>query len=433
VLSSRCLMQPIPDVESGGPYHRPFRPATTNDLSMRVAYLDAFSGIAGDMTVGALIDLGLPIDAVRDAIRALRLDGVEVWAERTERSGIAATKFQVRVHGEHPDDPHARHHHHDHGHRAWAEIRALLAGSGLAPLVRDRALAVFGRLAEAEGRVHGVATEDVHFHEVGALDAIVDVVGSALGFTHLGIDAIHAAPLPLGRGFVDTSHGRLPLPGPAVTELVRGWPVVLDESPTELVTPTGAAIVVALAQPAPAPRLRLDGVGYGAGDRVLADRPNLLRILVGEPLVAVGTDAVVVLEATIDDMNPQLYEHVLERLLAAGARDAFLAPALMKKSRPGTTLRVLVDPADRDRLAAIVFAETSTIGLRFATWERMLLPREERQVETPWGTVRVKIATAPDGTRNVAPEFDDCRRVATAAGVALKVVHQAALAAALAP
>lgn len=398
---------------------------------MRLAYLDAFSGIAGDMTVGALIDLGLPVDAVRDAIHALGLDGVEVWADRTERSGIAATKFQVRVHGAHPDAPHGHHHRHAHGHRAYAEIRSLIAGSGLEPTVRDRALAIFGRLAAAEGRVHGVPTDAVQFHEVGALDAIVDVVGAALGFTHLGIDVIHAAPLPLGRGFVDTSHGRLPLPGPAVTELMRGWPVALDDSPTELVTPTGAAIVTALATPAPLPLLRLDRVGYGAGDRVLADRPNLLRILVGEPMVASGTDEVVVLEATIDDMNPQLYEHVLERLLDAGARDAFLVPALMKKSRPGTTLRVLAAPADRDRLAGIVFAETTTIGVRFSTWQRLVLPREERTVATPWGAVRVKIATAPDGTRNVAPEFDDCRRVAIAAGVPLKAVHQAALAAAL--
>lgn len=397
---------------------------------MRIAYLDAFSGIAGDMTVGAFLDLGMPIDAVRDAIHALDLHGVEVWADRTERSGIAATKFQVRVHGEHPDDPHAHHHHH--GHRAWAQIRALLERGGLVAGVRDRALAIFGRLAEAEGRVHGVPTDAVHFHEVGALDAIVDVVGAALGFEHLGIDAVHAAPLPLGRGFVEASHGRLPLPGPAVTELMRGWPVALDDAPIELVTPTGAAIVAALATPGPMPRIRLDGVGYGAGDRVLADRPNVLRILVGEPEGAAAGEDVVVLEATIDDMSPQLYEHVLERLLAAGARDAFLVPALMKKSRPGTTLRVLADPADRDRLAAIVFAETSTIGLRFATWHRLVLPREERTVETPWGVVRVKIATAPDGTRNVAPEFDDCRRLALAAGVPLKVVHQAALAAALA-
>ncbi|MCW5891261.1 MAG: nickel pincer cofactor biosynthesis protein LarC [bacterium] len=397
---------------------------------MRVAYLDAFSGIAGDMTVGALLDLGMPIDAVRDAIRALGLRDVEVWSERTERAGVAATKFQVRVHGEHPDDPHA--HRHAHGHRAWAEIRTLLGAGGLAPAVRDRALAIFARLAEAEGRVHGVPTDAVHFHEVGALDAIVDVVGAALGFVHLGVDVVHAAPLPLGRGFVRTSHGRLPLPGPAVTELVRGRAVVLDEATTELVTPTGAAIVAALATPAPLPRLRLDGVGYGAGDRVLADRPNLLRILVGTPLEAAAGDEVVVLEATIDDMSPQLYEHVLERLLAAGARDAFLVPTLMKKSRPGTTLRVLAEPADRDRLATIVFAETSTIGLRFATWQRLVLPREERTVATPWGGVRVKIAVAPDGTRNVAPEFDDCRRLALAAGVPLKTVHQAALAAALA-
>ena len=396
---------------------------------MRISYLDTFSGISGDMTVGALLDLGLPIERVREAVSALKLEGVEVWAERTERSGIAATKFQVRVHGRHPGAPGGRAG--DHGHRPYRSIRDLLAASTLEPPVRQRALAIFARLAEAEGEVHGVPADRVEFHEVGALDAIVDVVGAALGFTHLGIDAVHVAPLPVGRGLVTTAHGPIPVPGPAVVSLLRGWPVCPGDGEGELVTPTGAAIVAGLGQRGPAPPFRLEAAGYGAGDRTLADRPNLLRILIGELLPAVTGDDVVVLEATIDDSSPQIYEHVVEQLLAAGARDAFLEPVLMKKSRPGVTLRVLADPADRDRLAAIVFAETSTIGLRYSAARRMLLPREERRIETPYGSVRVKIARAPDGTANVAPEYEDCRALAVAKGVPLKVVQRAALAAAL--
>ena len=400
---------------------------------MPIAYLDTFSGISGDMTVGALLDLGLPIERVHEAIKVLGLDGVEVWAERTERSAIAATKFQVRVHGQHPDLDHGHPHgpHQHHGHRPWIAIRDLLAGSALVPAVRERALAVFGRLAEAEAQVHGVPVERVEFHEVGALDAIVDVVGAALGFDHLGVDAVHVSPLPIGQGVIHAAHGPLPVPGPAVLALLRGWPVRAGESEGELITPTGAAIVAALGRPDPAPPFRLAAVGYGAGDRIFTDRPNLLRIMVGDPMPALAADEVVVLEATIDDSNPQIYEHVLERLLEAGARDAFLEPVVMKKSRPGTTLRVLAEPADRDRLAGIVFAETSTIGLRYATWRRLVLPREERTVTTPYGPVRVKVATAPDGTLNVAPEFEDCRALARTRGVPLKVVHQAALAAAL--
>jgi len=395
---------------------------------VRIAYLDVFSGVSGDMTVGALLDLGLPLAALREAIAALALPGVEVAVERVARSGIAATKFHAHVHGERPDQGPPAHHH---GHRAWAEIRDLLVGSRLAAPVKERALAVFARLAEAEGRVHGVPADAVEFHEVGALDAIVDVVGAALGFVHLGVEAVYAGPLPMGQGRLRSAHGPLPVPAPAVVLLVAGRPVRLEDGAAELVTPTGAAIVAALARREAAPAMRIEAVGYGAGDRVLADRPNLLRILLGEPVAAAGADEVVVLEATIDDMSPQLYEHVLERLLAAGARDAFLVPVVMKKSRPGTMLRVLAAPADRDRLAGIVFAETSTVGLRYTTWGRLVLPREERTVETPYGTVRVKIARAPDGTVNVAPEFEDCRRLATERGVALKLVHQAAMAAAL--
>ena len=394
---------------------------------MRLAYLDAFSGISGDMTLGALVDLGFPLDALRDVIATLGLADVTVDAEPIERSGIRATKVRVRVRGEPPE-----HSGGEHGHRAYVAIRDLLARSTLPARVRADALAVFARLAEAEGRVHGVPSERVEFHEAGALDAIVDVVGACFGFAHLGIDAIHASSLPLGRGLVRAAHGPLPVPAPAVVELLAGRPVRLEDGAAELVTPTGAALVAALARPEPAPELRVAAVGWGAGERVLADRPNLLRILVGEPVIAPGSDTVVVLETTIDDLSPQVYEHVLERLLGAGARDAFLVPVMMKKTRPGTMLRVLADPPDRDRLAAIVFAETSTIGIRWTTWHRLVLPREERTVGTPWGPVRVKIARAPDGTPNVAPEFEDCRQLAAAHGVALKTVHQAAITAAVA-
>jgi len=396
---------------------------------MRIAYLDAFSGVSGDMTVGALLDLELPLDAVRDAIATLDLHGVDVHSERVERGGIAAVKFHVRVHGEHPDPP-AGHSHGPQRHRAYREIRTLLAASRLDARVRERALAIFARLAAAEGEAHGVAVEEVTFHEVGALDAIVDVVGAALGFTHLGVDTIYCSALPLGRGMVPAAHGPLPVPGPAVAALVRGRAVRFEDGASELVTPTGAAIVAALAAPESVPEMRVERVGYGAGERVLADRPNLLRIVVGAAVVAPASDDVIVLEATIDDTLPELWEHVLERLLEAGAKDAFLAPVVMKKSRPGVTLCVVAAPADRERLAGVIFAETSTIGLRWAPWRRIVLARERRLVETEYGTVAVKVATAPDGTTNLAPEFEDCRRLARARGVAAKLVYQAALAAA---
>jgi hypothetical protein len=399
---------------------------------MRIAYLDAFSGVSGDMTVGALLDLGLPLDTLRDAIDLLGLRGVTVHSERIERSGIAATKFHVRVHGEAPDPPrgHGHPHDHTHGHRTSRDIHALLDTSRLAAPVRERALAIFARLAEAEGEAHGVPAADVTFHEVGALDAIVDVVGAALGFTFLGVETIHCSALPLGSGLVHAAHGPLPVPGPAVTALLRGRAVRFDDGASELVTPTGAAIVAALAEAGPVPEMRVEAVGYGAGERVLADRPNLLRIVLGEAGEAAGVDDVVVLEATVDDTSPELWEYALERLFAAGAKDAWLEPVVMKKSRPGVTLRVLGAPADRDRLAAVIFAETSTIGLRWAPWRRLVLPRETRTVETAWGPVAVKVATAPDGTVNVAPEFEDCRRLARERGVALKLVYRAALAAA---
>jgi uncharacterized protein (TIGR00299 family) protein len=386
---------------------------------MHIAYFDTFSGIAGDMTLGALVHLGVPIERVREAVNALSLTHVDVDATPHLVNGIQGIK--VRVEDRAPERRG--------GHRTPADIQSLIDAAAFAPAVRERAQRVFAVLATAEGRVHGVPPERVHFHEVGAVDSLVDIVGTAVALDHLGIDEIYVAPLPLGSGTVATRHGVLPVPAPATVELLRGWPVRPEDGETELVTPTGAAIVAALATPGRPPDMRILRTGYGCGDRVLADRPNVLRVVLGEPVVATGSDEIVCIEANVDDLPPELFEHAMEQLFAAGARDVFFTAIQMKKNRPATLLRVLGDPADRDRLATIIFRETSTIGVRYATQRRLTLERETRHVETRYGTVAVRVARAPDGTTNAAPEYESCREVAAARGVPLKVVYRAAIAA----
>ncbi len=415
---------------------------------MRTAYFDAFSGLAGDMIVGALLDCGLDIDALRGELGKLAVRGYRVRREPREKSGIQATKFVVEIDGQvpSPQDHHqggaegAHHHSHGesppgrarHGHRPFREIRALLRDSALSPRVCELALQVFVRLAEAEGKVHGVEPDEVAFHEVGAVDSIVDIVSASWAIDALGIDDIVVGPLPLGTGIVQAAHGPLPVPGPATAELLRGFPVRLGDGEWEMVTPTGAAIVSALARPAPMPAsLTVDRVGYGAGEGDFPDRPNLLRVLLGTPSVTIGVDSLLLLEANLDDLNPEIYEYVMERLFAAGARDVFFTPVHMKKNRPAVVFSVLADPARRDTLAAILFSETSTLGVRVTPVERLRVERELREVDTRYGRVRVKLGHGPDGSLNVAPEYDDCRRVAASAQVPLKVVYQEAAAAAL--
>jgi len=425
----------------------------------RILFLDTFAGISGDMTVGALLALGVELERLRGELSALPVGGYALRAGEKFVHGIRACKFDVDLDAgrsetapapdQHQHEHHHQlehhlghadqHHHHGehghggtHAHRAYADIRAMLSGGALRPRVRETALAIFARLAEAEGRVHGVAADAVTFHEVGAVDSIVDIVGTAIGLDVLDVDAVYVSSLPLGSGTVRSQHGVLPVPAPATVELLRGFAVRVGDGTGELVTPTGAAIVAALARPGAAlPPLAIDAVGYGAGTRVLADRPNLLRALLGRAAaVAPGSDELVEIATNIDDSSPQLYEHVMDQLFAAGARDVWLAPAQMKKNRPGTVLHVLAERAARDALAAIVLRETSAIGVRFHSVHRLVLPREQTTVGTQYGAVRVKIATAPDGTVNVAPEYDDCRRIARERGVALKTVYQAAIAAA---
>lgn len=393
----------------------------------RILFLDAFAGISGDMTVGAMLALGVELERLRTELAALPVGGYALRAGDKLVHGIRACKFDVDLDASPPSHGHG----HEHVHRAYADIRAMLGNSTLRPRVRETALAIFARLAEAEARVHGVAVDAVTFHEVGAVDSIVDIVGAAIGLAALEIDTVYVSTLPLGSGTVRSQHGVIPVPAPATVELLRGFPVRIGDGIGELVTPTGAAIVATLARPGAAvPPLSVERVGYGAGTRTLADRPNLLRALLGSAAATVGGDELVEIATNIDDSSPELYEHVMERLFAAGARDVWLSPAQMKKNRPGTILHVLAEPAGRDALASIILRETSAIGVRFHPVQRLVLPREERTVGTEYGAVRVKIAHAPDGTINVAPEYDDCRRIARERGVALKSVYQAALAAA---
>ncbi|MGH7965116.1 MAG: nickel pincer cofactor biosynthesis protein LarC [Candidatus Binatia bacterium] len=381
---------------------------------MKVAYFDAFSGLSGDMTVGALLHLGVSLDALSAELAKLPLTGYRLSQVERILSGIRATKFQVEV-----NEPL--------GERSFRAIARLLQESDLTPQVKETALRIFTVLAEAEGRVHGIAAEAVHFHEVGAVDSIVDIVGAAFGLYALGIEKVYVSTLPMGKGLVPSRHGILPIPAPATVELMRGLPVRLADGDAEMVTPTGAAIIAGVAQQGPVPQLQLTAVGYGAGERTLPDRPNLLRILLGSPVESLHEEQLLVLETNIDDLNPELYEHVMERLFTAGARDVFLSPIQMKKNRPGVLLWVLGDITDREKLSALIFAETSTLGIRSYPVTRVALRRESKAVETPYGGVRVKLAYSPDGRMHVAPEYEDCKRLAREKDVPLKVIYEAAM------
>jgi uncharacterized protein (TIGR00299 family) protein len=425
---------------------------------MRVLYFDAFSGVSGDMTVGALLALGLDFEHLRTELAKLPLPGYALRQSWRQVNGIRACKFDVDVDesglglghglglGVESEPSHSREHDHDHRHgemvgqahaersrhhhRAFREIRALIADSTLSASVKERAIAIFTTLAEAEGTVHGFPVDDVTFHEVGAIDSIVDIVGTAIGLVMLGIDHAYVSPLPLGSGMVRSQHGMIPVPGPATIELLRGFPARAGDGNGELITPTGAAIVRAIARAGASPMLNVERVGYGAGTKTFTDRPNLLRLLMGTIVAQGSTEEMVVVETNIDDANPEIYEYVMEQLFAAGARDVWLTPAQMKKNRPGTTLHALAEPGQRDAIAAVMLRETPSIGVRSYPVQRTALPREEISVETEFGTVRVKVARAPDGRSNLAPEYESCKQRARERRVPLKVVYQAALAAA---
>jgi len=386
---------------------------------MKSAFLDAFSGLSGDMLAGAMLDAGADFDELRTALASLPLEGYRLATRRKLVSGISALKFDVEVSAVQPE-------------RHLSDIREIVRrAAGLSASVKDRAMAIFGVLAEAEAKIHRTTPEEVHFHEVGAVDSIIDIVAAAWGFERLELGEMMVSPLPAGSGFVRSQHGIIPVPAPATAELLTGFPMRMGDGSSEMVTPTGAAILRALAVPAsPAMGFRVERVGYGAGTKEFADRPNVLRLMVGERTQSYETDELLEMEANIDDLNPQIYEHVVERLFEAGARDVTLTPTIMKKGRPAVTISVLAEPPARERIAAVLFAETSTIGLRYHPVARLKLTREIKEVETRWGRVRVKVSRGGGDTVTLSPEYDDCKRLAREHQVALRLVLEQAQAAA---
>ncbi len=427
---------------------------------MRIAYLDCFSGISGDMFLGALLDAGVPAKLLEKTVSSLDLDA-RLEIGRVQRSGISATKVDVLVAGER-DLPreeywkkaappvarrrtakrthehghgHAHEHGHDHDHhhvhgrehgRSLSAIRKIIAAAPISDHSKRTATAIFQALGKAEAKVHHTDIEKIHFHEVGAVDAIVDIVGAAVGAEALGVEEFVCSPLNVGGGTIECAHGTFPVPAPATVELLKDAPVFSSGIQAELVTPTGAAIVHSLARRfAPLPAMKLAATGYGAGSRDFPGHANVLRILVGETVEAslpAGRETIAVLEANLDDLNPQVVGYAIERALAEGALDVFATPVQMKKNRPGTMLTVLCRPGDADRLAKLLFTETSTLGVRIREEARRTLARREVRVTTPWGKVRVKVANLNGSVANFAPEYEDCRRIAAQHKLPLKTV-----------
>jgi len=377
-----------------------------------IAYIDCFSGISGDMFLGALLDAGLPIEELRSQLDLLGLDGYILTVGKKAYGAIAATTLSIESAESHPP------------HRTLADIQQLITASRLAGQVKETALSIFSLLAEAEAKVHGKPADTVHFHEVGAIDSLVDIVGAAIGLAALNITRLHCAPLPMPRGWVRCAHGLLPLPAPAVCELLQGVPTYGIELSQELVTPTGAAIVKALATGyGPMPAMAMSAVGYGAGSQELANgQPNLLRLVIGTARTVVEAQEVEVIETHLDDWSPETFPYLSEQLFSLGALDVALIPIQMKKGRPGFLLRVICDRAASLAVKKCILSETTAIGLRFRTEQRWTLPRETGTVPTRWGAVRAKKVTTPAG-EVLTPEYEDCKRVAIAHRVPIKEVY----------
>jgi hypothetical protein len=388
----------------------------------RVLYFDCFSGASGDMVLGALIDLGVPLDGLRGALAPLLPEGCELTATRVSRAGIGATQFDVRQGGHRPEaGSHARH-------RGLHEILEMINAAGLPDRVARRAGALFERLGRVEADIHQVPVERVHFHEVGALDSIVDIVGAVWAIEELAVDRICASPLNTGSGTVATAHGQLPIPAPATIRLLEGAPAYSSGVQGELLTPTGALLVTGHATAyGPMPAMTIRRTGYGAGQRQTPGHPNVLRAVLGETAASADHSRILVLECNIDDMNPQFYGGLIERLQSAGALDVYLSPVQMKKNRPGTLVTVLAPVAMRERVLDLLFRDTTTIGVRFHEAERECLSREWTTVATRFGAVRVKVARRGDAVMNAAPEYEDCAARAAEHKVSVREVHAAAM------
>ena len=385
---------------------------------MKTLYFDCFAGASGDMILGALVGAGVDPRILVDQLKLLNVGGWEVDFERVDRSGISATYAKVKTA-------------HEHAHRHLSDILKTIDGSGLDQKVKDRAELIFSKLAEAEAHVHNLPVEKIHFHEVGALDAILDVCGAAIGFDLLGIEQFISSPLRVGFGMTDMAHGRFPIPPPAVAELLKGKPIYAGEIEGEFVTPTGAAIIATVCNRFESlPAMQISATGYGAGTRNPKGFPNALRVLIGESerTDATTDERLLMIETNIDDMSPQLFGHVMERAFELGALDCYFTPVQMKKNRPGMLLSILCRPDEREKFLQMLFVETTTIGARSYEVDRRALPRQTVRVQTKFGAIDVKVVHS-NGDVKAMPEFEQCRAVAQESGVALREVQDAARAA----
>ncbi len=384
---------------------------------MKIAYFDCFSGASGDMIMGSLLDAGLSLEHLSDQIKKLGLSHYDIGVEKVTKKGISGSQALITI----------DQHHHDHHHRHLSHIKEIINNSTLPEPVKEKSIAIFQRLAEAESEVHGSDVEHVHFHEVGAMDAIIDVVGAVIGFNALGIEKIICSPLHVGSGTVKCAHGTLPVPAPATAELIKDRPVYSTGVEGELLTPTGAAILTTLSSEFGAmPSMSINSIGYGAGTSDPAI-PNLLRVAIGETdekIPAYETEQAAVLETNIDDMNPQIYDYLIQKMLKLGAMDVFLTCVQMKKNRPGTLLTLVCSLDKVDMFSDFLLRETTTIGLRWRVENRIKAPRKIETLETEYGPVRIKIAKSSEDIINISPEYDDCKQVALEKGIPLKLVME---------
>lgn len=407
---------------------------------MKIAYFDCFAGISGDMTLGALVDAGADFNVLKSELDKLGVHEFELEAQKVVKRGISATDIDVHIHHHHEHHDHGHNHHHHHG-RSFTDIKHLIEDSKLSDGVKSRAVAIFRRLGEAEAEIHGKDIEEIHFHEVGAVDAIVDIVGACICLDLLGIEEIVASPMPTFTGMVEIAHGRFPLPAPATAQILQGVPWRKVGVEGELVTPTGAAIIRELASEfGEMPEMTTSSIGYGAGKKDFG-LPNVLRVMIGETTVQQPVfpescsrnscsecREVSVVETNIDDLSPQIYEVVMDRLFTAGALDVYLTPIHMKKNRPGMLLSIICAPDNVDVMSQILFEETTTIGVRLDIRKRICLPREIVTVETKYGPIKMKVSMRNGEPVNANPEYEDCKAAATKHGVPVKLVRDAAVA-----
>lgn len=382
---------------------------------MRIAYFDCFSGISGDMILGAMVDAGLPLSELKRELSKLNLKGYRLREEKVKRAGIKATKVDVII----TQDSRLK----TQDSKSWKDIERIVKASSLSAEIKEKGLKIMRRLFEAEGKVHGESPEKVHLHELGAMDCIIDVFGAIIGMNLLNLEKIYSSPLNLGSGIITAKHGNLPVPAPATAEILKGIPTYSTGIPYELTTPTGAAIISAISDDfIPLPFSKIEKIGYGAGSKDIKGHPNVLRLFIGKDSMDYDKDEVVVIETNIDDMNPQIYEHLIERLLEDGALDAYVTPIMMKKNRPSHLLTVLSERKKIDVLIDIIFRETTTFGVRFHSVSRCKLSKEIEKVKTKYGTINVKIGIRGNDILSITPEYEDCRVIAKKKKLPLRTI-----------